>query len=198
MTCSKPIAHTSGTEQRPGEFLRGVLVYGMKHETAVQDCCVFDIKNHKDHRGSFTELYRESDESCLSAQQINCSVSHLGILRGIHQAPYWKLVTCVQGKILDVCYDLREDSPTYLKHVVVELTYDRQIYIPPGCGHAFQALTDAVVVYSQGGVYDPEHEKSWHHGSFYVPWPLYEVVSQKDFDAPLHPRHHIEAPAIIR
>lgn len=175
----------------------------MKHETAVSNCYVFDVKNHFDGRGCFTELYKDHRESdadgdlYLPARQINCSVSHRGVLRGIHQSPYWKLVTCVQGTIMDVCYDLREESPTYLKHVMVKLTPDKQIYIPPGCGHAFQALTEAVVVYSQGGTYDPDNEKSWHHGSFYVPWPLSEFVSQKDFDAPVHPRHHIDTPFIF-
>lgn len=154
----------------------------------VKDCQVFEIKKFNDERGFFSELYNQNTQN-LNVKQINYSFSNKGTLRGIHCAPFWKLVTCVKGKILDVCVDLREDSTTYLSHVAVELSAEnmKSIFIPENCGHAFLALEDSKVIYSQGDVYNPNKEKNFPYNdpSFNIKWPHMDkyLISKKDLNS---------------
>ena len=95
--------------------------------------------------------------------QDNESKSTYGVIRGLHyqKPPYAqsKLVRCVKGKVLDVAVDIRKGSPTYGKHVAVELTEDnhRQLFIPKGFAHGFAVLSDeAVFQYKCDEFYHPE------------------------------------------
>ena len=77
-------------------------------------------------------------------------MSSYGVMRGLHfQRPPFtqsKLVRCVKGRVLDVAVDIRKGSPTYGKHVAVELTEDnhRQFFIPKGFAHGFAVLSEAL------------------------------------------------------
>ena len=95
--------------------------------------------------------------------QDNESMSSYGVMRGLHfQRPPFtqsKLVRCVKGRVLDVAVDIRKGSPTYGKHVAVELTEDnhRQFFIPKGFAHGFAVLSEtAVFQYKCDNFYHPE------------------------------------------
>lgn len=160
--------------------------------TNIKDCYVINIKQHVDERGFFTELSNEDTYSTLPLYkflQTNCSVSSTGVVRGMHIAPFAKLVTCIQGRIFDVAVDMRKESPSYLNVATKELLpLENQMYVPSHCAHGFYAFEDSVVVYQQTGTYNPKIEKSinWRDPQLNIPWPEGEeyIVSEKDATAP--------------
>ena len=111
-------------------------------KTDIDGVVILEPKVFKDARGYFFESFsqREFDEKVGHVQfvQDNESMSTRGVMRGLHfqRPPYSqaKLVRCVKGRVLDVAVDLRTDSPTYGRHVAVELSEDnhRQFFIPKG------------------------------------------------------------------
>ena len=116
---------------------------------------IIEPRLFKDDRGYFFESFsqREFDEKVGHVEfvQDNESMSSYGVMRGLHfqRPPYTqsKLVRCVRGVVLDVAVDIRKGSPTYGKHVAVELTEDnhRQFFIPKGFAHGFAVLSDTAV-----------------------------------------------------
>lgn len=109
-------------------------------KTEIEGVCILEPRLFKDSRGYFFESFsqREFDEKVghIEFCQDNESMSSYGVMRGLHfQRPPFtqsKLVRCVKGRVLDVAVDIRKGSPTYGKHVAVELTEDnhRQFFIP--------------------------------------------------------------------
>jgi dTDP-4-dehydrorhamnose 3,5-epimerase len=101
--------------------------------TKIKDCVVFSHAKHCDERGFFVELYNANSCGIMGHQdwrQINCSHSRPNVVRGLHIAPFAKLVTCVKGHVWDVVVDMKT-----LQWVGVDLS-DRemnQIYVPPNC-----------------------------------------------------------------
>ena len=120
------------------------------------------------------------------------SISGRGVLRGLHfQTPPYdhdKLITCLGGEILDVALDLRKDSPTYGRHVMVTLSAatSSQIYIPRGFAHGFYVLSDeAVVLYDVTSAYAPDNDKGVLWSSAGIPWPDDSpVLSERDMTFP--------------
>lgn len=148
-----------------------------------------------DERGFFARTWcaREFADHGFKDVFVQCSISfnrRTGTLRGLHyQAPPHeeaKLVRCTMGAVYDVIVDLRPDSPTYLKHFAVELTQDnrRMLYVPDGCAHGFQTLTDgAEVFYQISEFYSPESSAGhrWNDPAFGIDWPLeVSVISERD------------------
>ena len=118
------------------------LLFMITVQTKIPDCIIYKPEFHKDKRGGFFELWNSNDVP-IDWKQVNCSISKKNVVRGIHVAPYAKLVTCLYGHIWDVVVDLRKDSPTYMQWLGVNLKYPqrkeqifaKQILVPPGCGH---------------------------------------------------------------
>ena len=120
-----------------------------------------------------------------------------GVLRGLHfQKPPFaqsKLVRVIQGAVLDVAVDIRVGSPTYGKHVAVELTAEnhRQLFIPRGFAHGFSVLTDEVVFqYKCDNFYAPQSEGAiaWNDPALEIDWRIPEasvILSEKDKHHPL-------------
>lgn len=113
--------------------------------------------------------------------QENLSFSHYGVLRGLHfqNPPYSqsKLVQVLNGNVLNVAVDIRKGSPTYGKHVAVELTGDnhRQLFIPKGFAHGFLVLSGtALFQYKCDQFYHPESEGSiaWNDQALDIDWPI--------------------------
>lgn len=163
-----------------------------KSETNIEGAFVYILDRYYDNRGFFQEIYSVAKEyPDVQWDQGNLSVSKPNVVRGMHLSPYPKLITCVSGKIFDAIVDLRPDSPTYLTTFAVELdaSFPIQFYIPAGCAHGFYAYERSVVVYLQGGVYDP-NEPGYHWKSFGIPWPKKEeyvyVISDKDRNATVY------------
>ena len=143
-------------------------------KTAIDGVLIIEPKVFGDKRGYFFESFsqREFDEKVapilghtINFVQDNESMSSYGVMRGLHfqRPPYTqsKLVRCVKGAVLDVAVDIRKGSPTYGKHVAVELAEDnhRQFYVPRGFAHGFAVLSDiAVFQYKCDEFYHPESE----------------------------------------
>lgn len=168
--------------------------------TAVPGVAIIDLELRGDDRGFFARTFcREEFEAAglePLVEQCNLSFNHLaGTLRGMHlqvaPAPEAKLVRCTRGAIVDIIVDLRDDSPTRLQHVAVELTADnrRALYVPPYFAHGYQTLTDeAEVVYQVSGAYTPGTERGLRHDdpALGLSWPVpVTSISDKDRSWPL-------------
>ena len=119
----------------------------------------FDNFSEREFEEKISPILGHSVHFC----QDNESMSSYGVMRGLHfQCPPYtqsKLVRCVKGRVLDVAVDIRKGSPTYGKHVAVELTEDnhRQFFIPKGFAHGFAVLSEtAVFQYKCDEFYHPE------------------------------------------
>lgn len=169
-------------------------------KTDIEGPLIIEPKVFGDARGYFFESFsqREFDAKVgeLRFVQDNESCSRRGVMRGLHfQMPPFtqaKLVRCVRGAVLDVAVDIRRGSPTYGRHVAVELTEDnhRQFFVPKGFAHGFSVLSEvAVFQYKCDEFYHPEADAgiSILDESLGIDWliPLEEaVLSEKDT---LHP-----------
>ena len=137
-------------------------------KTAIKGPLVIEPKVFGDQRGYFFESFnaREFTEKTglhVIFVQDNESMSCYGVMRGLHfqRPPYTqaKLVRVVQGKVLDVAVDIRKGSPTYGRHVSVELTEEnkREFFVPHGFAHGFAVLSEtAVFQYKCDNFYTPE------------------------------------------
>ena len=136
-------------------------------KTAIEGLVIIEPKVFKDARGYFFESFsqREFEQKVrkINFVQDNESMSSYGVMRGLHfqRPPYSqsKLVRCVKGRVLDVAVDIRKGSPTYGKHVAVELSEDnhRQFFVPRGFAHGFVVLSEtAVFQYKCDNFYAPE------------------------------------------
>ncbi len=136
-------------------------------KTDIEGLLIIEPRVFKDARGYFFESYsqREFEQKVGHVEfvQDNESMSSYGVMRGLHfQRPPFtqsKLVRCVKGRVLDVAVDIRKGSPTYGKHVAVELTEEnhRQFFIPKGFAHGFAVLSEtAVFQYKCDEFYHPE------------------------------------------
>lgn len=152
--------------------------------TNIKDCYLIYPDTFGDHRGIFSEIYKSNLYTFMPPiQQLNYSSSKKGTLRGIHKTPYGKLITCVQGSILDVCVDLRPDSQTYNQHISFNLNESNlfQVYIPPYCGHAFYALSDCTVIYAQDAIYTKYQDETFCYKNFSIAWPEKPIfISDRD------------------
>ena len=141
---------------------------------------------HRDARGSLTRLFcAEAFEPLvpgLRFVQVNHSITlGRGTVRGMHlqraPAEEWKLVRCLRGRVFDVAVDLRDGSPTFRRWHAVELAADnqRQVFIPPGCAHGFQALEDgSELLYQHTAPYAPDCEDGVRYDDpgLAIRWPL--------------------------
>jgi dTDP-4-dehydrorhamnose 3,5-epimerase len=169
-------------------------------ELQLKGSYVISLNLLSDARGGFARTYCKKEFEQIGHKkefvQMNHSFNtHKGTLRGMHfqKAPHQeiKLIRCIKGAVIDVIVDLRKDSPTFLKHVMVELSSEnkKMIYVPENFAHGFQTLED-------------DSELIYHHTEFYTPsadagicyndpvlnidWPLPPVmVSDKDKSYPL-------------
>lgn len=164
-------------------------------ETAIPDVVVLTPTIYRDHRGAFLETWhrqRMADAGLPSEWvQDNFSISKQNVLRGIHYQvlqPQGKLVRVAYGAVLDVAVDLRRRSPTFGRHVAVELTAERgeMLWIPVGFGHAFLTLTDeARFAYKVTDYYSAAGERTilWNDPELGIEWPIdaaNAIVSEKD------------------
>lgn len=150
-----------------------------------------------DDRGHFKELYKKSDFLLAGIDarfvQDNFSRSRRGVLRGLHfqvTKPQGKLVTCLQGTVLDVAVDINPSSPTYREWISVELSDQNhyQLWIPPGYAHGFLVLSESADFYYKcTELYDPTDEAGvhWADNSIGIDWPTKSPeVSLKDSQLP--------------
>ena len=153
---------------------------------------------HVDERGFFSrtfdrEVVRSAGIDPTAFAQDSLSRSRRGVVRGMHVRKGTgeaKLVRCSYGAIFDVIVDLRPASPTYRNWESFELRDDEQVslYVPAGCAHGFQALTDpADVSYRIDRPHDPSEDVSiaFDDPGLAIPWPLpVTTMSGRDREAP--------------
>ena len=170
-------------------------------KTGIEGVVIVEPRVFEDPRGYFFESYsqKEFDSKVRPAVfvQDNESCSSYGVMRGLHfQAPPFsqsKLVRCVRGRVLDVAVDIRRGSPTYGRHVAVELSAEnhRQLFIPRGFAHGFSVLSEtAVFQYKCDNPYAPSSEGgiSILDNSLGIDWQIparKAVLSEKDGHHPL-------------
>lgn len=182
-------------------------------KTAIEGVLILEPRVFSDARGYFFESFsqREFLEKVtpilgyeVNFVQDNESMSNYGVMRGLHfqRPPYTqsKLVRCVKGAVLDVVVDLRVGSPTYGKHVAVEISESnhRQVLIPKGFAHGFAVLSEtAIFQYKCDEFYHPESEGgiSILDSSLGIDWRIpaeSAILSEKDTKHPL--LEHFQSP----
>lgn len=168
-------------------------------KTNVLDVYIIEPKVFGDNRGWFMETWSRKTMEGLGLNynfvQDNQSYSaEKGTLRGLHfqkgGASQAKLVRCGKGAVLDVAVDLRKGSPTYLKWMAIELSYEnkRQLLIPRGFAHGFLTLTENVeFLYKADNFYSPEADRNlrWNDPLIGVEWGIADpILSARDRNAP--------------
>ena len=170
-------------------------------ETAIDGVFVITPRRFGDHRGFFAETWNRAAFAergiALDFVQDNHSLSRVpGTVRGLHfQAPpraQAKLVRCGRGALLDVVVDIRDGSPTWGRHVAVELTEEngRQLLVPEGFAHGFVTRApETEIVYRCTDFYAPETEGAllWSDPDLGIDWgisPDEATLSDKDAAAP--------------
>jgi dTDP-4-dehydrorhamnose 3,5-epimerase len=160
----------------------------------ISGALLFQPQPHVDERGFFSRTFdadvaRAAGIDPAGFAQDSLSRSVRGVVRGLHLrggAGEAKLVRCSYGAIFDVVVDLRPDSPTFRNWESFELRDTEQVslYIPAGCAHGFQALTDpADVSYRIDRPHDPSEDVSiaFDDPALGIPWPLpVSVMSARD------------------
>jgi dTDP-4-dehydrorhamnose 3,5-epimerase len=163
----------------------------------IEGVLLFRPNPHVDDRGFFcrtfdAEVLRAAGLDPAAFIQHSLSRSARGVVRGLHVrrgAGEAKLVRCSYGAIFDVVVDLRPDSPTHGNWESFELRDNEQatLYVPAGCAHGFQALTDpADVSYMIDRAHDPAEDVSiaFNEPELAIPWPLpVTIMSQRDRSA---------------
>lgn len=164
--------------------------------TDIEGVVIIEPEVFGDSRGYFMESFSqrvfEREVAPVRFVQDNRSYSRYGVVRGLHyqKEPYAqsKLVCCVVGRVLDVAVDIREGSPTFGKHVAVELSAEnkRQLFIPKGFAHGFAVLSDeALFEYKCDEFYHPDAECgiAWDDPNIGIDWRLPKediILSEKD------------------
>jgi len=169
--------------------------------TDILDVVIIEPKVHGDERGYFVETYRADKLEAFLGYKINfCqdneSKSSRGVLRGLHYqlhpAAQTKLVRVIQGKVLDVAVDIRKESPTFGKHVCVELTSEnkKQLLVPRGFAHGFVVLEDdTIFAYKVDNYYSPENDRgiAFDDKNLEIDWKIPKeelLLSEKDTKQP--------------
>lgn len=169
--------------------------------TDIEGVFVIEPRVFNDARGYFFEAWKQEEFNEHVGEvnfiQDNESKSSFGVLRGLHyqkgELSQAKLVRVIKGKVLDVAVDIRKSSPTFGKHVMVELSEDnkRQLFIPRGFAHGFLVLSEeAVFTYKVDNPYAPQAEAGirWNDPELAIEWPIdpaQVLTSEKDLKQPL-------------
>ncbi|MBC9795056.1 dTDP-4-dehydrorhamnose 3,5-epimerase [Sinomicrobium weinanense] len=170
--------------------------------TEIPDVIICEPEVHGDSRGYFMESFRRDRLETFMGRSVdfcqdNESRSSRGVLRGLHyQLPPFaqtKLVRVIEGRVLDVSVDIRQGSPTFGKHIAVELSGEnkRLLFIPRGFAHGFVVLSEtALFSYKTDQYYNPESERgiAFNDPGLAIDWQLPEnelKLSAKDLKQPL-------------
>ena len=158
-------------------------------KTEIEGVFIIEPKVFNDTRGYFMEAWKQAEFNehvgKVDFIQDNESKSSFGVLRGLHyqkgETSQAKLVRVIKGKVLDVAVDIRKSSPTFGKHVMVELSEDnkRQFFIPRGFAHGFLVLSEEAIS-TEAGI-------RWNDPDLGLEWPIDPTkvqTSEKDLKQP--------------
>jgi dTDP-4-dehydrorhamnose 3,5-epimerase len=165
-------------------------------ETDIKGVWIIEPKVFDDARGYFFEAWKKDEFEAHVGKvdfiQDNESKSSYGVLRGLHyqrgEYSQAKLVRVIKGRVIDVAVDIHKSSPTFGKHVSVELSEDnkRQLFIPRGFAHGFLVLSkEAIFTYKVDNIYNKESEVGirWDDKDVNINWPIDPkdvLTSEKD------------------
>ena len=166
-------------------------------ETILKDCYIIEPDVFNDARGYFFESFNRAKFKAGTGMDVefiqdNESYSSKGVLRGLHfqkgEYAQAKLVRVTDGRVLDVTVDIRPNSPTFGKHITVELTAEnkKQLFIPRGFAHGFIVLSDtARFLYKCDNIYQKSAEGGiiYNDNSLGIDWGMdlnNVIVSDKD------------------
>jgi dTDP-4-dehydrorhamnose 3,5-epimerase len=167
-------------------------------ETPLEGVLLLELRVFRDTRGQFLESWSAERYAQHGIAehfvQDNVSLSRKGVVRGLHfqnPSPQGKLVMVTYGAVFDVVVDLRRGASTFGQWYGADLSSDnhRQMWIPPGFAHGFQALSEeALLSYKCTEYYRAQTERTirWDDPDIGIRWPLPQpVLSDKDLTAPL-------------
>lgn len=165
-------------------------------DTAIQDLKVFEPQVWRDDRGYFYESYNRQTFEAAGINnnfvQDNQALSTFGVLRGLHYQlpPYTqaKLVRAIQGEILDVVVDIREDSKTYGQSfsIILSESNKKQLFVPRGFAHGYVVLSDtAIFAYKCDNFYKKSHDAGLYYNDpqLKIDWKIdlvKAILSEKD------------------
>lgn len=153
---------------------------------------ILDLFYQEDERGSFTKIYNGNNFEKwgidFEIKEIYYSLSRMNVIRGMHfqMPPYQhkKVVHVLSGKVMDVLLDIRKESPTYGKHMIVNLPDDvkKALYIPEGIAHGFKSLTDHTVMeYCVSSVYSGNADTGIKFDTCGIEWGTENfIISERD------------------
>ncbi len=162
-------------------------------KTFIKDLLIITPNVFNDTRGYFSESYNKKDLINLVKDEFvqdNESLSHRGVLRGLHfqEPPYAqaKLVRVITGSVLDVVVDLRKESSTFGQHFkhLLSAVNKTQLYVPKGFAHGFAVLEDNTIFsYKCSDYYYKTSERGiiWNDSTLKIDWQIKDpIISEKD------------------
>lgn len=169
----------------------------VKNETTIEGCFLVTPPKYSDNRGAFSETYKDSTFQELGLPKMvqdNLLLTAPGGVRAMHwqegEHSQSKLVLVTSGEIFDAVFDLRRDSKTFGKFETFILNANSPLlFVPKGCAHGFQSVSDSVVCYKTDIEYNFESQRAfrWNDPKLGIPWPVENaIVSEKDAAAPLY------------
>ncbi len=170
-------------------------------ETNLKDCFILKPRVFKDERGIFSEtfnkkVFEKAAGLNVDFVQDNQSVSHFGVLRGLHfqfgKMAQAKLVRVIQGKVLDIVVDIRENSKTFGKSfsIILDDENHEQLFVPRGFAHGFITLSEkSIFAYKCDNYYDTTFESGiiYNDATLRLDWHLSKedfIISEKDLQLP--------------
>ena len=171
-------------------------------KTAIDGVWIIEPKVFEDARGYFFEAWKQAEFDAHIGHHVefiqdNESKSSYGVLRGLHyqkgEFSQAKLVRVIRGRVIDVAVDIRRSSPTFGRHVAVELSEDNklQLFIQRGFAHGFLVLSEeAIFMYKVDNAYAPQQDAGirWNDPELGIVWPIDPkdvLTSEKDLRQPL-------------
>ena len=164
--------------------------------TNIPGCLEIRPRIHEDQRGRLIKVFQRQAFNelglCTNFTEDFYSASRRGVIRGLHfqvpPADHIKLVYCLEGRIQDAVVDLRNSSPTFGQHALIELSAEasNMLYIPCGLAHGFCTLSEtAIVAYKMSKSHSPEHDQGilWNSAGILWAEPT-PLVSERDSSHP--------------
>jgi len=168
-------------------------------EQSIPDLYLIISDLHQDNRGVFRRSFCENEfrKNGINFNSVQGNISEnfkKHTLRGFHYqkspSKESKVLSCITGSLFNVVIDLREDSKTYHKSAIIEISSDEKesIYVPSGCANAFLTMTDNTIVhYYMGDFFSREtyHSIRYNDPMFDIKWPYEpQIISEKDLKIP--------------
>lgn len=170
-------------------------------ETKLQGCFIIEPKVFHDDRGFFYEYYNKHEFEAVIGEKVdfvqdNMSKSSYGVIRGLHfqkgKNSQAKLVSVLEGKVLDIAVDLRKDSKTFGQHFSIELSQEnkRKLFVPKGFAHGFSVLSEtAIFAYKCDEYYNKDSEDGivYNDAVLAIDWQIPKddvIITSKDINLP--------------